>query len=290
MSQGSGAVLERCAVCGGSAIRPWFATDFGAIGRCGDCGQVLRADRPTRQDVVRLHQTTNIHVAPYAAFGDLARDELVFYDRFLDLCQRQHPGGRMLDVGCGMGEFLLAAQARGFSLMGIEPVDACRAIASQRSGVDAIVETPLEDTDLAAESLDAVAMWDVIEHLVDPRVALERVRRALRRKGLLGVATINHASLMYDVFHVIRRVTPGLARPLSARLFNPYHTYYFTMASLARLVRDAGFDIVEQRGYEFPLRRLEAGLPMKSALRVLYVAQRLLGREGEQYIFARRQD
>jgi 2-polyprenyl-3-methyl-5-hydroxy-6-metoxy-1,4-benzoquinol methylase len=290
MSQDSGAVLERCAVCGGSAIRSWFATDFGAIGRCAGCGQVLRADRPNRQDVVRLHQTTNIHVAPYAALGDQARDELDFYDRFLDLCHREHPGGRVLDVGCGMGEFLLAAQARGFSLMGIEPVDECRAIAAQRSGCAEIVETPLEETEFASESLSAVAMWDVIEHLVDPRLALARVRRALRPNGLLGVATINHASLMYDVFHVMRRVAPALARPLSPRLFVPYHTYYFTMASLARLVREVGFEIVEQRGYEFPLSRLEAGAPMKTALRGLYVAQKLCGRQSEQYIFARRKD
>ena len=131
-------------------------------------------------------------------------------------------------------------------------------------------------------------MWDVIEHLVDPLGVLRLLHGMIKPGGFLGVATINHASLMYGIYHLMRRVAPPLARRFGPTLYNPFHTYYFSKSSLNRMIENAGFCVIEHRGYEFPLGRLDAGLPLKLGLRGLYVVQGMLGAEGEQYLFARR--
>jgi len=280
--------LHRCAVCGCKVIRPWFDTDFGKIGRCASCGQVLRADQPRRDNQVTLHQTSNLQDAPYGTHAEAASHDLPFYATFLDLCE-QKPGTRkLLDIGAGGGEFLKLGEARGFDVSGIEPIAEIREMAERKLNGVRIEATPIEEAEYAPESLDAVAMWDVIEHFVDPRGTLARVHQILKPGGYIGVATLNHSSLMYIIFHIWRWTIPPLARKFSGKLYNPFHTYYFSKRSLARLIRQAGFEIVQHQGYEFPLSRLDVSSTMKSGMRLLYVLQGLTRMEGEQYVFARK--
>jgi 2-polyprenyl-3-methyl-5-hydroxy-6-metoxy-1,4-benzoquinol methylase len=42
---------------------------------------------------------------------------------------------------------------------------------------------------LAPESYDVITMWDVIEHLTDPNLALEKIINALRSKGYVAFST-----------------------------------------------------------------------------------------------------
>ncbi len=280
--------LSRCAVCNSEDIHDWFKTDFGSIGRCGGCGQILRADRPTCNSMVTLHQSSNLHNTPYAFQSELVTRELVFYISFLNLCEKAGVRGKILDVGCWLGEFLKLAASRGFDITGIEPVREIRELAERALGNKPIDPRPIEDAEFANESFDAITMWDVIEHLVDPRGVLVQIHRWLKTGGYLGIATINHNSLMYLIYHILRKTFPPLARLFGPMLYNPFHTYYFTKQSLARLVENVGFEIVEHRGYECPITRLNVGLALKFGMRALYVFQGVLGMQGEQYMFARK--
>lgn len=278
--------MRHCAICGSDEIHPWFVTDFGSIGRCGKCRQVLRADRPRRDGQLVLHQTSNLHNTPYATLAAQASEELAFYGKFLDLFHWE--GARVLEVGVGTGEFLKRALERGLDAVGIEPIAEVREMTEERLGVRGRIDShPVEKADYGSQNLDGVAM-DVIEHLVDPLGVLVRLHEMIKPGGWLGVATINHDSLMYGLYHLMRRAAPPLARRFGPLLYNPFHTYYFTKVSLKRLVRNAGFRVIEHRGYEFPLSRLDAGPLLKLGMRALYLAQGLLGAQGEQYLFARR--
>jgi 2-polyprenyl-3-methyl-5-hydroxy-6-metoxy-1,4-benzoquinol methylase len=280
-------VLYRCAICGDTGFVFWFHTGFGDIGRCQKCGQVLRIDRPARESHVEFHRSANLHLTPYATLSEAAAAELQFYDAFLDLLQAG--GGRnILDVGCGAGEFLQLVSKRGFQGVGIEPAESLRMLAQRAAPEANIISGDIESALLPAESFDGIAIWDVIEHLVDPRGALVAVHQLLKPGGYLGIATVNHASLMYGIYHVWRRTVPPLARYFGPMLYNPFHTYYFTKESLATLVRTTGFEIVEHRGYEFPLSRLAVSRTIKAGMRGLYWLQRLCRLEGEQYLFGKK--
>jgi hypothetical protein len=57
---------------------------------------------------------------------------------------------------------------------------------------------------------------------------------------------------------------------------------------LGQVVRDAGFAAIEHQGYEFPLDRLRESPVVVAGLRAVYLAQRLLGANTEQYVIARK--
>jgi SAM-dependent methyltransferase len=137
--------------------------------------------------------------------------------------------GRLLDVGCGAGEFLAQMSAAGWKVEGLEP-DRAAAERARALGVP-VVNTALEDSDFGPNFFDAISMSHVLEHLHDPLGALRICRRILKPRGVLWIATPNLEARGHTVFG---RDWIGLDPPR--------HLVLFTRSSLAAALQYAGFE------------------------------------------------
>ena len=144
------------------------------------------------------------------------------------------PSAKLLDVGCGSGDFLIQMKYCGWDVLGLEPDP--EAVRTARSTHRLpVVEGTLETAQLNTDGFDAVSMLHVIEHVPDPGATLRRVWRLLRPGGRLLVITPN-------------------AHSLGARAFEcswigwepPRHLHVFTSESLQRLLMATGF-VLERR-------------------------------------------
>ena len=143
--------------------------------------------------------------------------------RFLPTGSR---GRRLLDVGCGSGDFLALAAEAGWLAVGTEPDPAARD-QGRRRGFD--VYESLED--LTAEvPFDAITLNHVIEHVHRPDEVLVRCATLLRPGGQIFVATPNMLALGHHLWGEDWR---GLEPPR--------HLVMFTPESLTHAVRAAGF-------------------------------------------------
>jgi SAM-dependent methyltransferase len=106
--------------------------------------------------------------------------------------------GRLLDVGCGNGGFLLTLQRLGWDVEGVEP-DPAAARQAQAAGLRVQIAT-LEEARLPAAAFDAITLSHVIEHLADPAVAIERLARALKPGGVLVSMSPNPGGLLATRF------------------------------------------------------------------------------------------
>jgi predicted SAM-dependent methyltransferase len=93
----------------------------------------------------------------------------------------------------------------------------------------------LADAALPEASVDVATLWHVIEHLDSPRAALEEVREVLAPGGLLAIETPAADTVWL-------RLLRGRWRQLI-----PDHYFFFTRATLARLLEATGFEVVELR-------------------------------------------
>jgi 2-polyprenyl-3-methyl-5-hydroxy-6-metoxy-1,4-benzoquinol methylase len=139
-----------------------------------------------------------------------------------------HPNARLLDVGCGGGEFLVYARSVGWQVTGIEIDPVAAAIAAER-GIE-IIPTPLNEIGWQPRTFEAVTMNHVIEHLHDPRETLREAHRILKPGGLLWVATPNIDS-------PLRKRLGRSWRGLEA----PRHLVLFGKKALTRLIEESGF-------------------------------------------------
>ncbi|MBC7456937.1 MAG: class I SAM-dependent methyltransferase [Bdellovibrionaceae bacterium] len=92
-------------------------------------------------------------------------------------------GAKVLDIGTAGGAFLDAAAQYGFDAFGMEP-SADLVARGQARGLK-IQQGTIESHKFAPSSFDMVCLWDVIEHLPDPKFALEEVKKLLKPDGIL---------------------------------------------------------------------------------------------------------
>ncbi|MFQ5926895.1 MAG: class I SAM-dependent methyltransferase [Terriglobia bacterium] len=150
---------------------------------------------------------------------------------FLARFRRQ---GRLLDVGCGLGLFLLALDPQRWERYGLEAMPVPYQEAAGRLGADRIIRGELtgapEASGLSREPFDVITFWDVLEHLANPRATLEKAFRLLRPGGLVLLSLPNFSSYQARRF-----------REDWYALSLPHHFYHFTPATLTKLLAAAGF-------------------------------------------------
>lgn len=105
--------------------------------------------------------------------------------------------GRVLDVGCGNGAFLLRARSAGWVVQGIEP-DPLAAMGARQEGLD-VANCAIEAFAPAAP-FDQITLSHVFEHLHAPDEALRRMRPWLRPGGTLWMSLPNPSGLGHLVF------------------------------------------------------------------------------------------
>lgn len=155
------------------------------------------------------------------------------------------PGRRVLDLGCGGGEFTAAAVNAGASAVGAEVAEAALAIARRRHPglefvrVEADAALPFGDG-----AFELVWASEVIEHVADTGLWLAEVRRVLAPGGRLLVTTPAHGRLRLAL-HGIERYSPPLGD----------HLHLYTQPSLRSVLTELEFVDVRIRAVGPPLLR-----------------------------------
>ncbi|MES2119079.1 MAG: class I SAM-dependent methyltransferase [Pseudomonadota bacterium] len=134
---------------------------------------------PTAEDFERIYARSEYHDVHYAELeSGQFRRSLAALARFVPA------GARVLDFGCGNGEFLTEALAAGYVAEGVELDQAARDSAAANSGCT--VFSP-EDVRTRAGGYDAIHLGDVLEHLPDPAATLRELDPLLAPSGLFLV-------------------------------------------------------------------------------------------------------
>lgn len=282
--------MAACPFCAGSS-KPFVQAFGDDLHRCRGCGLVFLWPPPDSAEMVRRHLSEEYAAHPYFQAGEEAAstDGLAIHERVLHAL-RQHvaAGGRVLDVGAGAGDFLLQAAGAGFTPVGVEPSPHLAKRIRQRLECPLFVG-PFEQYQQPA-SCAAVLLMDVIEHAADPRAMLRHAYDTLQPGGMLFVCTVDSNCLLYRLAPAVAALGPIVMKAayVLKRIFCYQHNWYFNRRVLSRLVEQAGFRVLEHRGYEFPLGRLRESRWIKLGLRGLYLAHALLGPKTEQYLIARK--
>jgi 2-polyprenyl-3-methyl-5-hydroxy-6-metoxy-1,4-benzoquinol methylase len=100
-----------------------------------------------------------------------------------------HTQSSLLEIGCGMGDFLLEAQSRGFIVSGLEVTDHLVEMANRRLGSSRVQKGYLESSGFEKASFDVVAFFDVLEHVRSPVDFMMHVSHLLRETGKVYIVT-----------------------------------------------------------------------------------------------------
>jgi 2-polyprenyl-3-methyl-5-hydroxy-6-metoxy-1,4-benzoquinol methylase len=261
------------------------------LAKCRRCALVFLMPPPSKEEMIRRHQSKEYAEHPYFAAGEeeaAGAEPLPVHRLVLDKLRAELPSrARVLDIGAGTGDFLRHS-ARHFSISAVEPSPFLAERIRHRISCPVFVG-PFEDYE-GSESADALVLMDIIEHSADPRRLLQKAYETLRPGGILAITTVDSGSLLYRLGPAVWRLSGALSTAgyVLQRIFCYQHNWYFNRAVLRAIVEEAGFRITEQRGFEFPLRRLKESVVILAGLRVLYAMHAVLGAKTEQYLLAKK--
>jgi 2-polyprenyl-3-methyl-5-hydroxy-6-metoxy-1,4-benzoquinol methylase len=169
-------------------------------------------------------------------------------------------GRRLLDVGAYCGYFVDVAREAGFRAEGAE-LSLWAVEEARRLGVTMHNQTVSERA-ASGDRYDVVTMWDVVEHLGDPRAELRAACRLLEPGGQLHLATIDAGS---RAARILGRRWPWLM---------DMHLYYFDRATIAELLTQAGFHVERVSTYTHVV---SAGYLMQKAGAAVAPARQVAG-------------
>jgi SAM-dependent methyltransferase len=226
-----------CPICGKSPVLPLFRATSPEAGdgpefllvRCQTCG-LVRIDPPPSAAQLAAAYEDQYSPATAATGASLfaqwrARLFLAARKRRIERVAR---GRRLLDVGCGTGDFLNVMHEAGWEVAGVEPNAEAR-----RQAPVSLRQRIVDDLDaVPGAPFDVITLWHVLEHLPSPAADIEKVKTLLRPGGVLFIAVPNFASWEAAI---------GGTRWFHLDL--PRHLYHFTPGTLSRLLDDHGFTV-----------------------------------------------
>jgi SAM-dependent methyltransferase len=245
--------MPACPVCGTEQFRHFDLGAGNRLRRCTVCDTVSVEDYADPSEVY----VDGYMFGGAGPFGldvrapDFQRYLLRVAHRRVRMLERAsgRRGGRLLDVGSGTGEVMLAARERGWSAQGVEPERTAAQMAAER-GLDVAVAS-LEQSGLPERTYDVVSAFHVLEHIPDSRAFLRTMARWARPGGLVAVEVPNFASVQR------RRLREGWMglRPRE-------HLVHFTPTTLPGAFRAAGIEPVRVRSpaYIGPPQTLDQAL------------------------------
>ncbi len=165
-----------------------------------------------------------------------------FKARLIGLMERSDRTGRqrVLDIGCGTGVNSARMREMGHEVFGVD-ISAEAIEKYNAAGMNGIV------ADIEADALpfedgffDAVLMSEVIEHLYSTDAVIKKMGRVLRKGGTLILSTPNSAFFLYRIIQMTGKTCTELQHPC--------HIRYFSMKSLASILRANGFKLTGRMG------------------------------------------
>ena len=226
-----------CKVCGGTEHRLYGqAEEPFRILQCLGCGLVYTHPVPDAE-ALASHYDEGYYREWREAQGRARRR---MWGRRLDKVRRYVPRGRLLDVGCGLGTFLVLAREAGFEVRGTEVSPFIAETISRESNLD-IHLGEVEAARFPKGYFDVVTMWHVLEHMTDPGAVLRECRRILKETGLLVVAVPN---LRNHLTRGLYRVVKRRPFPLFSACGKEPHLFHFTPETLGNLLGRSGFRVL----------------------------------------------
>jgi 2-polyprenyl-3-methyl-5-hydroxy-6-metoxy-1,4-benzoquinol methylase len=146
--------------------------------------------------------------------------------------QTKSDGKKVLDIGCGTGDFLAMAKKYKWEIAGVEPDVQARNIAKEKTGIEIHENNWLES--IEENTFDAITLWHVLEHVPDVEAQIALLKKIIKPSGTIFVAVPNFKS--HDAKHY---------KQFWAAYDVPRHLWHFSQKSIKLLFEKQHLEVVK---------------------------------------------
>lgn len=169
-------------------------------------------------------------------------DRLEMFNKYLSPNRK-----KILDIGCGSGDFLEFTKKRNWNVVGIEP--SRKAFEKAKEKNITIYNLSLKEfiaqRNRKENKFDAVNLSNVLEHVLKPKETILASKKILKPKGIISIQAPNE-------FNKLQLLAQKKLKKKQWWVAAPDHINYFNFKSLEKLLKFCGFEIL-LRTTDYPM-------------------------------------
>lgn len=220
----------KCNVCKSQEHELLVNVKSRKIYTCNNCGLVFIKPLPSKsKNQKTVDKISNSFYDEYKLEEESYRK--YFLKKIKDI-KKYKKKGSILDVGCGPGTFLVEAKKSGYETYGVDLSTEAVKISKGRK-LNAKKDS-LKEVRFRKKQFDIITTFQLIEHVLNPRLLIEQAYKKLNKGGILVIATPNQRGLL-----------SRLSGKKWFEYYNLEHNYYFSEQTLTTLTEDNGFEILQ---------------------------------------------
>lgn len=274
---------RKCPVCGGEGNKKVFVKEGFQYVKCSHCDMFYQNPILDEKNYDKFYNDSyaskywmKVLLSPIQFEFDMKK-----FNYGLDIVEKtiaknrniqegQLQGLKALDVGCGVGTFLKAAKLRGWDEYGVE-LNKDEAEYCMSEGLKVRNEY-LDKSLYDKESFDLITLWDVIEHIADPREMLSTIEYLLKKDGILLILTPNVKSMAATILHE------------KCNMFGAGHVNMFENKTINKILKNNGYNILHFETVISELNVIANYLNYEDAYEGNIKGHKLFGNVDEKYI------
>lgn len=216
--------------------------DEGEVIDCDECGYKHVMPLPTAEQLKKFYEQ-EFYQTEKSDYLETSAEDIEWknteFERRFQMAESKLDRGtrKVLDIGCGPGDFLAVGVERGWQVTGIEPSPVAADYASKRNlnVIHGFFDQRLVET---LGVFDFIHMSEVLEHIPNPSELLGWAMQLLSPGGVLCISVPNDFSPIQKVLTDTGEFEPWWVVP-------DHHLNYFDFDTLAVLIKKAGFELLE---------------------------------------------
>ncbi len=233
-----GGIHDKCPVCGNKVLLKKAGYEFAHLVSCKKCSFIFSHRIPPPNELQMCY-------ANYGQEEYLSAITIKRFEELLVVFEKFRKNNRILDLGCGYGNFLNVAKSQGWEVFGTEFSD--RAISICESKGIKVKKAGFSVENFEPDFFDIITASEVIEHLENPCISISNVIKGLREGGAIYLTTPNFNSLL--------RFRLG---PKYNIISHPEHLSYFSKKSLNHCLKKNSLKKVFLKSHGLSVTRLKA--------------------------------
>lgn len=229
---------KNCMICNSPDIKNLKGFEENYLVKCNKCGFVFSERIPSDKELIDYYKKV------YQRNDYLSPITIKRYNELLDEFEKYRKTNKILDIGSGIGYFLVEAKKRGWDVFGTELTEDSIQICKEKGII--MHQGVLNPDNYKPETFDVITSFEVIEHINYPKRELANIYQILRRGGVFYFSTPNFNSL--ERFY--------LSGKYSVVCF-PEHLSYYTKKTISKLMSNDKFKKVKLTTTGYSLTRMK---------------------------------
>jgi len=236
--------IRSCIACKSMHIRPWLIKrKFGicfSIFRCSSCGTGFMNPRPKRSYLKHIYEKSGHGLTKKISLKEILQLEKEYPNSTVDALRMVNKAmkfldgqtGKALDIGSGFGFYSRELLRAGFEVVALDPGRWENSVYKEMNSFMPI-ESYIEEIELR-DKYEVIILSQVLEHIIDVELVLNKLKELLSDIGVLVVAVPNVNSIWVKLWR---------ARDNSC-LCVPEHLQYFSKKGIYNILERSGFKVL----------------------------------------------